>query len=34
MYTDTILFKQSEQGKSHEGNEYFASRFSQRADRW
>ena len=34
MYTDTILFKPSEQGKSHEGNEYFASRFSQRADRW
>ncbi len=34
MYTDTILFKPSEQGKSHEGNEYFASRFSQRADKW
>ncbi len=34
MYTEHILFKPSEQGKSHEGNEYFASRFSQRADKW
>ncbi len=34
MYTYLILFKPSEQGKSHEGNEYFVPRFSQRADRW